>query len=658
MFSRAAVSSLSSAAATSSSTSKAAAVVARSTSAAARKFHQYNRAIPSSSCCTSVTSTTATSSTSSSSSLLLKSSWRPAVVQIESSGSSPSFSSPQQQQQQQQRAFSSSSTTDQDQQQPTFSSYEYPTRTEAPEITKTVAQDVKELIENEPDLHIEHKQYSVEDPFDDVGTLSKDEINKRRKFQHDEFSAIKMNSVPIDVVPPPFIPSNVPAQELDVPETMITTLDNGIRVVSQETYSQMCTVGVLTNVGSRHEKVTGTVHLLETMAFGSTGKYDGLEINHLLQDWGATRFASFSREQTLHCIDILRPNLAQGMDLLTDVVLEPLIASVPEDVEHVKEVLMFQAQEMMPEMALGESLQIAAYGLDQQLGKLHFATPESISQLNPTVLEDFYINNIRNNPNGMVVAGAGIAHDELVDMTKDKFGTMHQESAPTTIKSTYRGGYHFSEQNDAQSVYSMTLPGEEQCRVALAFPVGGWHSDTMVTACVLQTLLGGGSSFSAGGPGKGMYTRMYQQVLNRYGWMETAEAFTTFADEGGLFGVSGSTPDPSKVLDLVTVLADQLARLAVQPVGDVELSRARNMLKCNVLTQLESRLILFEDMGRQILTYGKRENAATTCRKIDSVTAEDIQRLAQNMLQSSPPTFAASGYHLDKLPSYEEVSRW
>lgn len=38
-----------------------------------------------------------------------------------------------------------------------------------------------------------------------------------------------------------------------------------------------------------------------------------------------------------------------------------------------------------------------------------------------------------------------------------------------------------------------------------------------------------------------------------------------------------------------------------------ELSRARNMLKCNVLTHLESRLVLFEDIGRQMLTYGQRE---------------------------------------------------
>lgn len=393
------------------------------------------------------------------------------------------------------------------------------------------------------------------------------------------------------------------------------------------------------------------------MAFGSTKNYDGLEITQLLQDWGATRFVSHSREQTLHCVDILRPNVQDGMNLLSDVVLNPLISELPVEVEFAKEIMEFQAQEQMPELVLGEALQVAAYGSDQQLGKLHFATPESIPHLNAPLVEDFYQKNIRNNPGGMVIAGAGIDHEELVEMAKQHFGVMEQKSAPTTVPSTYKGGSHLIENHSTSTVYQQILPEEEQCRVALAFPVGGWHSDTMVTACVLQTLLGGGSSFSAGGPGKGMYSRMYQQVLNIYGWMETAEAFTTFADEGGLFGVSASTAHAQKVPELVQVLADQLARVAVQPVGDVELSRARNMLKCNVLTQLESRLILFEDMGRQVLTYGKREDAATTCRKIDSVTAEDIQKLVQDMLLS-PPTLAATGSHLEKIQRYDDVCQW
>ena len=413
------------------------------------------------------------------------------------------------------------------------------------------------------------------------------------------------------------------------------------------------------------------MHLLETMAFGSTEKYQGAEITQLLQDWGATRFVSYSREQSLHCIDILRPNVRNGMELLSQVVMEPLISKAPQEVEYAKEVMAFQTQEQVPELALGEALQVAAYGEDQQLGKPHFATPETIPLLNASQAEEFYRTNIRNNPGGMVVAGAGIAHDELVDMSREFFsGALmaeehdQQQQSPSsppgtvTIPSVYRGGSRIVEKPTTESVYQQMLPEEEQCRIALAFPVGGWHSDSMVTACVLQTLLGGGASFSAGGPGKGMYSRMYQQVLNRYGWMESAEAFTTFSDEGGLFGVSASTPVASKVPELVTILADQLACLALHPVGEVELSRAQNMLKCNVLAQLESRLILFEDMGRQVLTYGKREDAATTCRKIEAVTAQDILKLARDMLQNHPPTLVATGSHLDKVPGYDEVSGW
>lgn len=537
-----------------------------------------------------------------------------------------------------------------------FSIYEYPTRTEAPVITSSTSKEEK--VSDSKQSVQPTKLYVPEDPFDDKGQLTAEDREAIKEKQNAEFHSIKLSSLPITQAVPDFIPPNVPSQELKAPETMITKLDNGIRVVSQETYGQMCTVGVLTNVGSRHEPTSGIVHLLETMAFGSTKTYDGLQIAQNLQDWGATRFVSHSREQTLHCIDILRPNVKSGMELLSQVVLEPLITEVPDDFLQALAVLEFQAQEQLPELVLGEALQVAAYGPEQQLGKLHFATQETIPLLTPELVQDFYLKSIRNNPDGMVIAAAGLGHDELVDLANTHFGDMKQQEAPATVPSMYQGGSHFIGKPSQPSIYSPAAPDENFCRVALAFPVGGWHSDSMVTACVLQTLLGGGSSFSAGGPGKGMYSRMYQQVLNRYGWMETAEAFTTFADEGGLFGVSASTPSSKKVVDMVTVLADQLARLVFQKVDDIELSRARNMLKCNVLTQLESRLILFEDMGRQVLTYGKREDAATTCRKIDAVTAEDIQSLAQTMLQGNPPTIAATGSHLDQVPTHEEVARW
>ena len=139
---------------------------------------------------------------------------------------------------------------------PSFSSYEYPTRTEAPEITTTKAADAAAATVT---ANGSKKIYTTEDPFDDSGTLSPEDRERLKAEQSKNIGSIKLSSLPITATVPDFIPPNVSSGELEAPETLITKLDNGIRVVSQETYSQMCTIGVLTNVGSRHESITGTV---------------------------------------------------------------------------------------------------------------------------------------------------------------------------------------------------------------------------------------------------------------------------------------------------------------------------------------------------------------------------------------------------------------
>ena len=135
----------------------------------------------------------------------------------------------------------------------------------------------------------------------------------------------------------------------------------------------------------------------------------------------------------------------------------------------------------------------------------------------------------------------------------------------------------------------------------------------MVAICVLQTLLGGGDSFSAGGPGKGMYSRLYREVLNRCYWAEAAEAFIMLHNDAGIIGISGgesarnSTIDrsiglltsytasvPSMSQNLTFQILEQFAKLSYQNVTDEELSRAKNMLRCNVLTQVRGDLKLQE----------------------------------------------------------------
>ena len=123
--------------------------------------------------------------------------------------------------------------------------------------------------------------------------------------------------------------------------------------------------------------------------------------------------------------------------------------------------------------------------------------------------------------------------------------------------------------------------------------------------------------------------------------------------------MSGSSV-PAKSGDVARVLAENFLTLATDFVSDEELDRARNMLKCNVLTQLESRMVLFEDVGRQILTYGKREGTEEMCRKIDDVTKEDILRIVRRAVleDGNVPTLSAVGDVIDQVPSHEDVTGW
>lgn len=451
----------------------------------------------------------------------------------------------------------------------------------------------------------------------------------------------------------PGVPPNVPRSELKTPVTELTQLENGIRVVSRELSSSglSSTLGVVSSVGSRFERhpvQRGATTVLQLLSFGTPTRSYPDPTQFLIDLGGAAHICDTAREQSIHCIDLLRPYVDDAFPLLKEVLLNPQWED--EFVEQAKQTLMYQAEEAIPEAILGEALQLASFGSEQQLGQPHLYLDDNPA-LNARVISEFWKNRFIENPKEIVIAGAGIDHAHLVGLTQQHFGHLSQASNESTSSietAEYRGGRVLVER-----------PAKDDLvRIGLGFRVGGWHSDDLVALCVLQTLLGGGSSFSAGGPGKGMYSRLYRQILNKYSWVESAEAFAAFYTEVGLFGLSGSTT-PEKANNLLYLFADHSKKLAKEPVTTEELNRAKNMLRGNVLTQLESRFVLFEDMGRQVLTYGHQEQVQKTCERINAVTQEDILDVARRAITSSPPFFAAVG-DLSKasVVSHDEVSSW
>ncbi len=238
---------------------------------------------------------------------------------------------------------------------------------------------------------------------------------------------------------------------------------------------------------------------MELLAFQSTETHPSTaEIVARMNVLGGSTFATSSREQFMFCVDILRPSVAEAMEILSSSVLRPCLTT--EEVESSKLVMQYQMEDMIPEMKLGEGLHIAAY-CNQQLGRPHFATSTSLQHLTPSEVKEFRRKHLLSSPTGMVLSGAGIEHDHLVELAERYFLSDWQSSSISLPDqqssyfrpSTYTGGEYRLQASNRMDNFT---------RVAMAFELGGWHSNDLVPTCVLQILLGGGSSFSAGGPGK------------------------------------------------------------------------------------------------------------------------------------------------------------
>lgn len=123
----------------------------------------------------------------------------------------------------------------------------------------------------------------------------------------------------------------------------------------------------------------------------------------------------------------------------------------------------------------------------------------------------------------MVVAAVGVDHDEFVRHVEKHFNaataTWAKEQPSVkgpkgvdTSIAQYTGGV-VTEQCEIPIYAAVGLP--ELAHVVIGLE-GCSHKDPdFIASCVLNIMMGGGGSFSAGGPGKGMYTRLYTNVLNR-----------------------------------------------------------------------------------------------------------------------------------------------
>jgi predicted Zn-dependent peptidase len=217
-------------------------------------------------------------------------------------------------------------------------------------------------------------------------------------------------------------------------------------------------------------------------------------------------------------------------------------------------------------------------------------------------------------PSRMVVGIAGRLDDDLRADVERLFGDLEPaetgEPEPLEQSSSGNGGPQVKV-HTKQSDQAHLILGVRSRPVA--------HPDRYVLQ-VLATVLGGGMS-----------SRLFTEVRERRGLAYYVYGINhSYTDAGSLYAQAGV--DINRIDEAVTTIVAELKRMAAEPVPADEMEKARNFAKGRFVLQLENPqgLILF-GLRREVLE-GEAVEPDEVMAAIDAVTAEDVQRVAQELI--------------------------
>jgi processing peptidase subunit beta len=240
----------------------------------------------------------------------------------------------------------------------------------------------------------------------------------------------------------------------------------------------------------------------------------------------------------------------------------------------------------------------------------------------------------------MVVAAAGgVDHDQLVKAAEKLFKNL--PSAPPAGQEPFKEPAKFT-----GSEVRVRFDDMPVAHIALAYPTAGWNDPDYFTLLVIQTALGSWNRNVHGG------IHSSSKLIETVSKFEAAHSVTTFNtaySDTGLFGIYGQT-DATSVAQLSAIMARAFLYLSHR-LTDNQLLEAKNQLKMSLFSNLDAPTTACEEIGRQLLTIGRRIHPVEMLARIDAVDKHAVHECAQRYFYDRDHALAAIG-PLHELPDY------
>ena len=430
------------------------------------------------------------------------------------------------------------------------------------------------------------------------------------------------------------------------PTTRVSTLPNGLTVATEANPSaQTATVGAWIDAGSRSEseRNNGTAHFLEHMAFKGTGKRSQQALELEVENLGAHLNAYTSREQTVYYAKSFRQDVGKAVDIISDILQNSKLDSGA--LERERDVILREQEEVdkQQEEVVFDHLHAVAFQ-NQSLGRTILGPKENILSIKRDDLTN-YIRE-RYTADRMVLVGAGgVDHDELVRLAEQHFSTLPESSEPLPL-----GANAYEPAKFVGSEVRVRDDTASTVNVAIAVEGASWRSPDYFPMLVLQSIFGNWDRSLGASP---LLSSRLSHIISSNNLANSFMHFSTSYSDTGLWGIYMVSENLTNLDDMLHFTLKEWQRASTGP-APAEVERAKAQLKASLLLGLDGSTAIAEDIGRQLVTTGKRFTPQEIQTSIDAVTPGEIQRVAQKYLWDQDIAIAATG-RTEGLMDYNRI---
>lgn len=412
------------------------------------------------------------------------------------------------------------------------------------------------------------------------------------------------------------------------------TLDNGLRVITASMpHISSVTASIFVGCGSRYEDKdnSGVSHFIEHLLFkGTSRRPTARTISEAIEGVGGILNGGTSKELSVYWCKVAQLHLNLALDVLVDILLNSRLD--PQEIERERRVITEEihmnkdSPSQRADMLIDELL-----WPEHPLGRDIAGDKESIANISRDDLLDFLLSHYR--PESTVVTIAGnIQHQETVAIVNQALGKW-------TSKRKHREYKPYQENLDRH--VHIEKRDTEQVHLCLALPGLSLFHPKRFTLDLLNTILG-----------EGMSSRLFTEIRDNLGLAYDIHSYVDhLLDSGSLIIQAGV--EPKHLRTAITAILEQLSLLK-NLVPSSELSKVKELSKGRLLLQMEDSRHVAGWLGSQEILTNRILTPDEVISIIDTITTEDLQQLAQEILIDSKLRLAVVGPVASDTP-FEEL---